>query len=31
MVAPDAEMQELAGWIGKDLFEVREWLSRGDF
>ena len=25
MVAPDAEMKELAGWIGKDLIQVREW------
>ena len=29
MVAPDAEMEELAGWIGKDLGQVREWLSKG--
>lgn len=29
MVAPDAEMESLAGWIGKDLGQVREWLSRG--
>lgn len=31
MVEPDAEMRELAGWIGKDLIQVREWLSGGTF
>ena len=31
MVEPDAEMRELAGWIGKDLIQVREWLSGGAF
>jgi len=29
MVAPDEEMRTLAGRVGKDLFEVREWLSQG--
>lgn len=31
MVAPDAEMQELAGKILDNLHEVREWLSSGSF
>jgi len=30
MVAPDEEMRTIAGRIGKDLVEVREWLSQGD-
>ena len=29
MVEPDEEMRMLAGRVGKDLFEVREWLSQG--